>query len=64
MKHKSKEGKIPFIELNGEQFHDSEFVMQKVTERFNLEHLESDLTDEEKGITRAMHKLAENSLCE
>jgi hypothetical protein len=60
----SKEGKVPFIELNGVQYHDSGFIMTMLTDYFKLEHLEADLTDEQKGMTRAMLKLAEQSLFE
>jgi hypothetical protein len=60
----SKEHKVPFIELNGVQYPDSDFIMTMLTDYFKLDHLEADLTDEQKGMTRAMFKLAEQSLCE
>uniref|UniRef100_A0A914UU73 Uncharacterized protein n=1 Tax=Plectus sambesii TaxID=2011161 RepID=A0A914UU73_9BILA len=64
MNHWSKEGKLPFIELNGVQYHDSDFAMEMLVDHFKLDHLEADLTDEQRGMTRAMFKLAEQSLCE
>lgn len=64
MNNWSKEHRIPFIEFNGAQYHDSDFAMQMLISYFKLEHLEAGLTDEQKGMTRAMFKLAEQSLCE
>jgi Glutathione S-transferase N-terminal domain len=60
----SKKHKVPFIELNGEQYDDSDFIIEMLTERYHLEHLEVGLTDKEKGNSRAIQKLAENSLVE
>uniref|UniRef100_A0A914XCK9 Glutathione S-transferase n=1 Tax=Plectus sambesii TaxID=2011161 RepID=A0A914XCK9_9BILA len=61
---KGKEGKFPWIELNGQPYHDSDFIMQKLTNHFKLDHLEADLTDEQKGTTRAVLKMVEQSLFE
>lgn len=64
MNYWSKERKLPFIEFNGVQYHDSDFAMHMLADYFKLDYPEADLTDEQKGMTRAMFKLAEQSLCE
>uniref|UniRef100_A0A914XJ86 Uncharacterized protein n=1 Tax=Plectus sambesii TaxID=2011161 RepID=A0A914XJ86_9BILA len=59
---RSKEGLVPFVEVNGVQLHDSALIIQTLTSQFELFNMESDLTEEEKGISRAIEKLCENSL--
>ncbi|KAH7725923.1 Protein C25H3.7 [Aphelenchoides avenae] len=70
---RSAEGKLPFIELNGEQFSDSQLIIEMLRKRFNIQ---DDLKPEERAVIRLItrtldhgtffnlvyHKLAMNSV--
>jgi len=52
---------IPYIKINGEEIADSVFIIEYLIEKFKLDPLEGS-TSEERGITRAFHRMADESL--
>lgn len=63
-KKRSKRGLLPFVELNGEEIADSEIIMEKLGETFGSKAMMSDseLDQEQKGVSHAMSALLENHL--
>lgn len=59
---RSKEGTLPFIELNGVEYDDSAFIIEHLTKTFNKGHLEEDLTAEQRALSHFVEQTCENSL--
>ena len=57
----SKKGKLPFITLNGEEVADSQFCIEFLSKKFNV-NFASNYTAEKNGIARAFMKMTEQSL--
>ncbi|XP_033732091.1 failed axon connections homolog [Pecten maximus] len=55
-----KTGKIPFLEYNGEEIPDSEFILEFLSKEKNLD-LNRGLTEEQIGVGRALQKMAEEN---
>ncbi|XP_033732092.1 failed axon connections homolog [Pecten maximus] len=65
VKHKlgrksKKTGKVPFVEYNGEEIPDSEFILEFLSKEKNFD-LNEGLTVEQIGIGRAFQKMAEEN---
>ena len=60
-KLRSKRGLLPFIELNGEEIADSEFIINTLGAKLDKE-MDKDLTQEQKGVLHAMNTLMDNHL--
>ncbi|CAJ0945708.1 unnamed protein product, partial [Mesorhabditis belari] len=58
---RSKEGTMPFVELDGIEYYDSAFTISNLTSALNKSSLEDHLTDEQKAVSRAFEKMTENS---
>ena len=54
-------GKTPWIEYNGDIVPDSSFILKYLNEKFNVS-MDAKLTSQEKGVARALQRLAEESL--
>jgi len=54
-----KTGQIPYIEINGEQYADSNLIIEMLTEKFNVT-LDSSLTAEQKAVSHAVTSMVEN----
>jgi len=57
----SSKGQIPFIELNGRQFADSNVIIDHLIQAYNL-GIDKNLTTRERAEARAIHVLIEESL--
>nr|CDJ87805.1 Outer mitochondrial membrane transport complex protein domain containing protein [Haemonchus contortus] len=58
----SSKGQIPFVEVNGRQVADSNFIIDHLIEEFNKKSIDDRLTPMEKSYARAYHALVEDSL--
>lgn len=58
----SNKGQIPFVEVNGRQVADSNFIIDHLIETFSSKSLDDRLTPMEKSYARAYHALVEDSL--
>lgn len=56
----SKKGKIPWIEYNGQEIADSNFCIEFLDKEFGVD-LNEELTDEQKGIARAVGVMLEEN---
>lgn len=61
MKHRSKKGQLPFIELNGEEIADSAIIIKELTSKFEKD-IDSNLTQEQRNIAHATISMIENHL--
>jgi len=59
-KLRSKRGLLPFVELNGEEICDSDFVIKQLTNKFGKD--EASLSAEQKNVQHAMVTMVENHL--
>lgn len=57
----SSKGKMPWIELNGQQFADSQFIIQHLSQIHNI-HIDSHLTLEQKAVSESLVAMMEESL--
>ncbi|GAB1608545.1 failed axon connections homolog [Argonauta hians] len=57
----SPKNKSPWITYNGEVVSDSQFIIEYLNKKFNID-LNSNLTAEQQGIARAMQKMVEENL--
>ena len=55
---RSKEGRLPFIELNGTQIADSQIILWNLVKHFQIE---DGLSDEQQGFARAVDRMIEGS---
>ncbi|KAK5980518.1 hypothetical protein GCK32_007728 [Trichostrongylus colubriformis] len=58
----SNKGQIPFVEVNGRQVADSNFIIDHLIEEFHKKNIDDRLTPMEKSYARAYHALVEDSL--
>ncbi|CAJ0587160.1 unnamed protein product, partial [Mesorhabditis spiculigera] len=56
----SKEGTLPFVELDGVEYYDSTFIIRDLSEALRI-NLEDHLTDEQRAVARAFEKMMELS---
>jgi len=56
----SREGMLPFVELNGVEYPDSSLAIRDVSRLLGKEALESQLSDENRATARAFEKMMEN----
>ena len=54
-----KTGLIPYIELNGEQFSDSNLIIEMLQKKFEVE-MDTELSAEEEAMTRAATGMVES----
>ncbi|KHJ99453.1 hypothetical protein OESDEN_00562 [Oesophagostomum dentatum] len=58
----SNKGQIPFVEVNGRQVADSNFIIDHLIEEFHKKGIDERLLPIEKSYARAFHALIEDSL--
>lgn len=58
---RSKEGTLPFVELDGVEYDDSDFIIRDMTRIKDKQSMTAHLDASELGILRAVDKLVENS---
>ena len=54
----SPKGKTPYINLNGETVSDSQFCVEYLNEKFNID-MDKHLNKEEKAVARSLRKMVE-----
>ncbi|XP_078325126.1 failed axon connections homolog [Crassostrea virginica] len=59
--HRSSKGKLTWIEYNGEEVADSEFCMQYVNRKFNVD-LDKDFSEEDQAAARAIQRMVDEHL--
>merc|ERR1712088_1039633 len=61
-KLRSKRGLLPFVELNGEEIADSDYIIKQLSAKFEKDNPSANLSDEQKNIQHAMVTMVENHL--
>lgn len=61
MKHRSKKGQLPFIELNGEEIADSTLIIKELSQKFGKD-IDAALSQDQRNISHAMISMIENKL--
>jgi len=61
-KLRSKRGLLPFVELNGEEICDSDFIIKQLTNKFEKDEPSVGLSAEQKNVQHAMVTMVENHL--
>jgi glutathione S-transferase len=61
-KLRSKRGLLPFVELNGEEICDSDYIIKQLAAKFEKEDPAANLTPEQKNVQHAMVTMVENHL--
>jgi len=61
MKHRSKKGQLPFIELNGEEIADSTLIIKELSQKFGKD-IDAALSQDQRNISHAMVSMIENKL--
>uniref|UniRef100_A0A915D1D7 Thioredoxin-like fold domain-containing protein n=1 Tax=Ditylenchus dipsaci TaxID=166011 RepID=A0A915D1D7_9BILA len=59
---RSREGTLPFVELDGIEYPDSNLAIEDLTSILNKDSVEAHLNDEQKAMSRAFEVVVENSL--
>uniref|UniRef100_A0A8R1DGZ8 Failed axon connections n=1 Tax=Caenorhabditis japonica TaxID=281687 RepID=A0A8R1DGZ8_CAEJA len=59
---RSKEGTLPFVELNGKEYFDSNFILRDVDASLKHPSLDDHLSAEQKSTSRAFEAMTEKSL--
>jgi len=57
---RSKEGLLPFVELDGKQYCDSSLIINELGKRLNKDALESNIPADQKGAAHAFERMLEN----
>ena len=60
MKFNAKTGLIPYIELNGEQYSDSNMIMQLLRDKFPGRDSDTDLTTEQRALGHLATSMVEH----
>ncbi|KAI6183604.1 Failed axon connections-like protein [Aphelenchoides bicaudatus] len=60
--HRSSEGTLPYIELNGEAHNDSAFIIRDLPQLLGVKSLDAHLSEQDQAISLAFERLIENSL--
>ena len=60
-KLRSKRGLLPFVEFNGEEIADSEFIISTLGEKLGKD-MDAGLGQEQKGVQHAMMTMVDNHL--
>jgi hypothetical protein len=58
---RSVEGKLPFIELNGVHYADSQLIICHLYKHFGLEKEDTLLTEEQKGMVRIVSRMLDHA---
>lgn len=61
LKYRSKKGRLPFVELNGEEIADSTIILEELRQKFEKD-LDATLTNEQKCVSHALIRMIENHL--
>lgn len=61
MKHRSKKGQLPFVELNGEEIADSTLIIKELSQKLG-KNIDAGLSQEQRNISHAMISMIENNL--
>jgi len=61
LKHRSKKGQLPFIELNGEEIADSTLIIKELSQKFGKD-IDATLSQDQRNISHAMISMIENKL--
>ncbi|XP_050546728.1 failed axon connections [Daktulosphaira vitifoliae] len=61
MKHRSKKGQLPFVELNGEEIADSTLIIKELSQKFGKD-IDAALSQDQRNISHAMISMIENKL--
>ncbi|EGT41012.1 hypothetical protein CAEBREN_12900 [Caenorhabditis brenneri] len=59
---RSKEGTMPFVELNGKEYYDSSFILRDVDEAIKHVSIDDHLSAEQKATSRAFEAMTEKSM--
>jgi glutathione S-transferase len=59
---RSREGKLPFVEVNGKEYPDSSFIIRDLMKMFDKGGNEALMSTEAKGAARAIEQMTEGSL--
>jgi glycerol dehydrogenase-like iron-containing ADH family enzyme len=60
--HRSTEGTLPYVELNGVEYNDSAFIIRDLPAQLGIQTSDSRLSDAQKSVSLAFERLIENSL--
>ncbi|KAF4711738.1 hypothetical protein FOZ63_005881, partial [Perkinsus olseni] len=55
---RSRSGKVPYIELNGQVYGDSSAIVEMLSEKYNKD-LDADLSPEQKAMSVAVQRMVE-----
>ncbi|VDP46272.1 unnamed protein product [Soboliphyme baturini] len=58
----SKKGQLPFVELNGKEIPDSNFIIEDLTKHFKKEGFDSHLNPVDRAVARAFESLVEDTI--
>jgi len=58
---RSKEGTLPYVELNGVEYDDSSFIIRDLTKLMKKESIDGPLSAEQKAVSRAYEQMVDTS---